>query len=504
MRFNVRGTKLAVSALVCLQIAGCYTTPRDIEAYKKKGDVQKLLAVARIPEGSPIYPVRCKAIRALGEIGDPAAVELLIAIMKDKSERRDPRNVAATALGKIGDNRAVEPLITVLKDESEEKRLRTKSAEALGLIGDPRAVEPLTAVLESKTSVRNTPIGAIGALVTCPDEKVVRALIAYTSRSQYFDIERLSDRWAKVDNPPIEPLTTLLKDDDANTRKKAATVLDRLKWKPANDTEKALLFIAKEDWEQCLGLDKSSVRKLLTGRLRDDKDDIRAGAATTLGKTKDPNAVDSLVSVAAEDSSRRVREHARLAILEIADMTRVDLYVDLMDSGGPGVRLKAARILLDSEDPKADEVRDRARKVIEYEESYITEKMLYDARGRSLTAILFNNEGKSVATRTFAYNEQNTRLIDEEVIHVDGEKIHTTDYGPSGVKTNAMWLCLDEKGNIIEKDGKPVLVGTFRAQQESRYENRYSLGLIIERTTKIYPCKNSADETGISDCRYVW
>lgn len=504
MRFSIRGAKLVVSVLACLQIVGCYTTPRDIERYRKKENVQKLIAIGRVREGNPIHPIRCKALRALGEIGDPVALELLIAIVKNKSERRDVRVSAALALGKIGDSGAIEPLIAILQDESEQRSLREESAKALGIIGDPRAVESLSAALQSNEYGHRPPVEAIGALVKFSDERAVRALIAYTSKSSYFDVKKLSDQLAKTGNPPIGPLTTVLKDDDARTRKKAATILDRLGWKPTNDTEKALFFIANEDWQQCLGLGKSSVFELLISRLRDDKENIRAAAATALGKMKDPNAVEPLVSLVAEDSNRKVREQARLAILEIADPTRVDLYVSLMNSSSSEVRLKAARILMDSENPRADEVRDQALKVIEYEESYMTERRLYDKHGRPFMAILFNNEGKQIARRTFVYNQQNSRLIDLQAILVDDEKIHTIDYDLSGRPTNVVWLCLDEKGNIIKKDGMPVLVKTFRAQQESRSENRYSLGRVISRTTKIYPCKNCWEETGIADCRYVW
>jgi hypothetical protein len=53
---------------------------------------------------------------------------------------------AAQALGKIGDPRAVDPLIAALKDYS----LCDTVAEALGEIGDPRAVVPLIEACASR------------------------------------------------------------------------------------------------------------------------------------------------------------------------------------------------------------------------------------------------------------------------------------------------------------------------------------------------------------------
>ena len=80
------------------------------------------------------------AAEALGKIGDPRAVELLCAALKDAGEH--VRSDAPVALGKIGDARAVEPLCAALKD----KDLRKSAADALVRIGPP-AVGPLCGAL---------------------------------------------------------------------------------------------------------------------------------------------------------------------------------------------------------------------------------------------------------------------------------------------------------------------------------------------------------------------
>lgn len=81
---------------------------------------------------------------ALGEMGDPEAVPVLIEALEDE----DPdarRDLAVDALGKIGDVRAVEPLIERLGD----KDVQWDIPEALGDIGDARALQPLTEWLRS-------------------------------------------------------------------------------------------------------------------------------------------------------------------------------------------------------------------------------------------------------------------------------------------------------------------------------------------------------------------
>jgi HEAT repeat protein len=77
------------------------------------------------------WEVRFAAARALGRIGDPRAVEPLIAALKEE----DGRSSAARAPGEIGDARAVEPLIFALKDE--DIGVRSAAAKALDEIGIP-------------------------------------------------------------------------------------------------------------------------------------------------------------------------------------------------------------------------------------------------------------------------------------------------------------------------------------------------------------------------------
>ncbi|MGC8880568.1 MAG: HEAT repeat domain-containing protein, partial [Anaerolineae bacterium] len=74
--------------------------------------------------------VRQAAARALGKIGDAAAVPALIEALRDEDE--DVRQAAAEALGKIGDAAAVPALIEALRDE--DMWVRRAAAEALGKI----------------------------------------------------------------------------------------------------------------------------------------------------------------------------------------------------------------------------------------------------------------------------------------------------------------------------------------------------------------------------------
>jgi HEAT repeat protein len=72
------------------------------------------------------------AIRALGEIGNPAAIKPLLPFLEDKDRYR--REASAGALGQLKAREAFEPLIRLLDDEYGFVRLMALSA--ITLIGE--------------------------------------------------------------------------------------------------------------------------------------------------------------------------------------------------------------------------------------------------------------------------------------------------------------------------------------------------------------------------------
>lgn len=125
-----------------------------LEAIRVLGTMGDIRAVEPLIKALGHEGLRREAVKALGEIGEPAvepldrAVESFIQALKDEDKEWRVRVVAAGALGEIGDTRAVEPLIQALSDL--DGSVRSVAAEALGKIGDVRAVEPLTKSLKDK------------------------------------------------------------------------------------------------------------------------------------------------------------------------------------------------------------------------------------------------------------------------------------------------------------------------------------------------------------------
>jgi HEAT repeat protein len=79
----------------------------------------------------------------LGKHKDPRAVQLLIAVLREKVRGPNPWIFAAIGLGGSRDPRALDPLLAALSDAS--KAVRVNVVNALGLLGDSQAIAPLRA-----------------------------------------------------------------------------------------------------------------------------------------------------------------------------------------------------------------------------------------------------------------------------------------------------------------------------------------------------------------------
>lgn len=92
--------------------------------------------------------VQVEAAIALGQLGDPGAVEPLIHALQD--DFYQVRACAAWTLGQLGDSRATGPIRSLLEDKKESVRLT--AIDALGSLEDPRAYDALFALLNQKGS----------------------------------------------------------------------------------------------------------------------------------------------------------------------------------------------------------------------------------------------------------------------------------------------------------------------------------------------------------------
>lgn len=106
------------------------------------------------------------AIEALGDIGDPEAVPIVVGFLAGSQPEKDQkaRWAAANSLGKLRSPAAVDALIALLDDPFND--LRQAAVEALGRIGDPRATESLAKTVgnDKDPVVRELAAQSLGAL----------------------------------------------------------------------------------------------------------------------------------------------------------------------------------------------------------------------------------------------------------------------------------------------------------------------------------------------------
>lgn len=114
--------------------------PPKVGKLKSRRDVKGLLKALTYPEDSG---VRRFAALALGELGDPRAVDGLDDAIDD--ENRDVRVEAVLALGKVGGPEAVPPLCRAVN--SGNKEVVQPALVSLGQVGDGAAVPTLLSIL---------------------------------------------------------------------------------------------------------------------------------------------------------------------------------------------------------------------------------------------------------------------------------------------------------------------------------------------------------------------
>ncbi len=231
----------------------------NVEDMKAERNVLGLIDTLKAQD----WLTRRDAVKALGELRDPRAVEPIIQTLREAEHNLGREDfdfqlhfekVVASALGKIGEP-AVKPLIQTLRDEGPYA-----TVHALKSIGSP-AVQPLIQCLEDKNATVK-----------------VRRHASYAL--------------GKIEDPRgVEPLIQALKDEDTIVRKNAITYLG----------EMGVL---------------RTVEPLIQA-LKDVDGDIRASAANALGQIGDERAIKPLIQVMRNDKSEFVRKDASLALTMI-------------------------------------------------------------------------------------------------------------------------------------------------------------------------------------------
>ena len=313
--------------------------------------------------------IREDGARALGLLGDVRAVEPLIALLRTPTIHVSP---VVEALGRLGDVRAVKPLLELLREyavsSGDRKAEHREATEAIVLIG-PLAIPVLIAVLanrEENSLVRDAAAIALGQtgdarafeslIAALEDREVCRAAVKAldglawqpdrgASGAAYWAAKGKWEECVEIGAPAVRPLTAALKSKDANVRKAAAEALGRLAWRPTRTAAGAAYWVAEGRWVECAKIGVPAIPSLVAAL---DDESMRAGAVGALVQIGEP-AVEPLIAALRErpgflSTNRAFRETVAEALVQIGDPRADDELFDhaLLVLAGTGWKTRKA------------------------------------------------------------------------------------------------------------------------------------------------------------------
>lgn len=323
--------------------------------YADQGSVDVLLGA--LGDSSP--SVRYRAIEALGMIGDKRAALRLADCMGDDVDF--VRESAAQALKKLADKRATSALIAAIDDESGE--VHEAVLDALGELRDEKAFDPMADRIWNEDGELD--FAVLGNLMRFGEKALPVLTHLLTEVDAQLEQRELYRGLVPYANPVADVLVLALQDRRPVVRKNAAQLL----------------------WALCVLLDDDRVVQPLIGALEDPQAAVRQAAADALGLFQDSRAVDPLIA-RLNDPERDVRLAAIRSLGIIRDMRAVPALMEKLNApdfmersqaadmlnhfqppsiepllemlGDPTrpaeSREEAARLLSDSNDPRAIEV----------------------------------------------------------------------------------------------------------------------------------------------------
>jgi transcription termination factor NusA len=326
MALGQLGDKRAVIPLIAtLKDEDRNVSQSAAEALGKLGDeraVEPLLVVLSEDEDQI---TRRRAAHALRCLGDKRQIDVLLAMLEDENPKF--RREAAKAVGKLKDKRAIDYLLAALEDE--DLIVRRRAAQALGQLGDERAVDALLATIEDQEpTLRLTAARVLGKL---GDERAVKSLLAAMKDEDPIVCRIAAESYAELyahialkqsdDEQTLEPLITLLENENATVRKRAVEALGKLGGRSVEPLINALNHqdpLVRRKVAETLGQigDKRSVKPLINA-LRDGDEMVRRRAAEALGELGDERAMVSLTA-ALEDQDPVVSHTAETALWRLA------------------------------------------------------------------------------------------------------------------------------------------------------------------------------------------
>lgn len=309
--------------------------PPNVEKLKAKRNVKGLIRALTHEDAA----IRLDAAKALGELGDPRAVDPLVALIVSETYSSVQR-AAAIALGALESEEAVPKLMAGLPPTPT---LTLKTIDLLAHVGGGYAVNTLTEELKNDYLDRETRVAILHALGLIGSPKAIDVLLAEMGGAEY---DAALEAAAMMGESVIFPLVTVLNTGNSRQKRAAVRVLSRLNSvntflplvKALQDEDASVRETVAEalEWSK----DVRAVRTLLVG-LKDPEPSVRKKAARALGRQGSPLAVTDLIQ-AVQDENPGVRQEAVWALGRLkAEAALGALTLSLQDSA-PAVAQEAA------------------------------------------------------------------------------------------------------------------------------------------------------------------
>lgn len=275
-----------------------------------------------------VVSIGCKP--NIEKLSDTGNVDKLINALEhnDWKIRRD----AAVALGDLKDPLSIEPLINSLFDENNDVQISARGA--LIEIGEP-AVSPL---LEAAGDdyFANQPIFYL--LADIGSEQAVYYFISALGDKTSRIRNVAGDALIKIGSPAVEPLISVLEDD--NLADQAIAVLDQMDWAPKVDINHFWYWVRTDQFNKIIEIGSDAIPQL-NDLLGNESRKIRMKAAQALVEMGDPQVVDTLIAWLNE-SEEVVQIFAARLLGEFEDSQAIEPLLTLLEDENIGFELYRA------------------------------------------------------------------------------------------------------------------------------------------------------------------
>lgn len=382
--------------IIQTKIGGVETRKKAIEQIGASGEANAVETIGKIALDDGSTEVQAVAAQVLGKMGDPAAMNTLIMMLK--YGKPDVQQAAAEAMKQIGDTSCIEPLVQVLNEMNPELRAigvdglvhfaekslpllvknlhnvnrsaRKSSIEALAKIGLPAAEAVPALFLDKEHTVWETAIDALIAI----GPQGVPALLKSLAHENENVRKHVAMALGKIKDPAaVEVLVLALQDTSAAVRELANKALKNQDWQPASDEQQALRHVAERDFEKAAALGDKAIHALVPALTEKDPGTrervatalasigsaavaplidalqhpdpmMRACAARALGEIRDDRALEALLPML-NDSDITMRENIVAAFWKAGTPKAMVGLVEALKDEDRLIKARAARAL---------------------------------------------------------------------------------------------------------------------------------------------------------------